>query len=84
MTAPARASARGRAMMAISAQAISVSGAATVDHTMRLEVDLAPDLRAKIDQAVNSQNFTVPLIGGGAGRMDSDAGSHRTGGIGHQ
>jgi hypothetical protein len=63
---------------------VSVSGAATVDHTVHVEVTLDPDLRAKIDQISLSQNFTVPLIGDGAGRMDSDAGSHRSGGIGHQ
>jgi hypothetical protein len=60
-----------------------VSGQASVDHAMHLEVTLDPDLRAKIDQVVSSLNFTVPLIGDGAGRMDSDAASHRRGGIGH-
>jgi hypothetical protein len=37
---------------------------------------------AKINQVVNSLGFTVPLIGGGSGQMDSDAGPHRAGGIG--
>ena len=48
---------------------------AQVDHTVHVEVTLDPDLRAKIDQVVNSQAFTVPLIGDGSGRMDSDAGA---------
>jgi hypothetical protein len=60
---------------------VNVSGQAQVDHTVRVEVTLDPDLRAKIDQVLNNQSFTVPLIGGGGGRMDSDAGPHR-GGIG--
>src|ERR1700677_3727470 len=60
---------------------VTVSGQAQVDHTVHVEVTLDPDLRAKIDQVLNNQSFTVPLIGGGGGRMDSDAGPHR-GGIG--
>ena len=60
---------------------VNVSGQAQVDHTVHVEVTLDPDLRAKIDQVLNNQSFTVPLIGGGNGRMDSDAGPHR-GGIG--
>jgi hypothetical protein len=65
-------------------QAVSVSGQAQVDHTIHLDVMLDPALRAKIDQILNALQFTVPMIGDGAGRMDSDGGSHRTGGIGHQ
>jgi hypothetical protein len=61
---------------------ISVSGQAQVEHTVHVDVTLDPDLRAKIDQVVNSLGFTVPLIGGGTGAMDSDAGPHRAGGIG--
>jgi hypothetical protein len=61
---------------------VSVSGQAQVDHTVHVEVTLDPALRAKIDQIANTVDFVVPLIGGGAGRMDSDAGPHR-GGIGH-
>jgi hypothetical protein len=45
-------------------------------------VTLDPELRAKIDQLTNTQEFTVPLLGGGTGRMDGDAGPHRAG-IGH-
>jgi hypothetical protein len=65
---------------------VSVSGQAQVEHTVHLDVNvtLDPALRAKIDQIANSSvDFTVPLIGGGTGRMDSDAAPHR-GGIGHQ
>jgi hypothetical protein len=40
-------------------------------------------LQAIVDQARQQTDFTVPLIGGGNGRMDSDAAPHR-GGIGHQ
>jgi hypothetical protein len=66
-----------------STQEINVSGQAQVDHVVHLEVTLDPELRAEIRQATDSQSFTVPLIGGGNGRMDSDASPHRTGGIGH-
>jgi hypothetical protein len=69
-------------LAAASAMPVTVSGQAQVDHTVHVEVTLDPDLRAKIDQVVNSQAFTVPLIGGGSGQMDSDAGPHRSGGIG--
>lgn len=61
---------------------VTVNGQAQVDHTVKVEVSLSPGLEAKIDQIVNSQTFTVPLIGDGSGRMDSDAGPHRAGGIG--
>ena len=37
---------------------------------------------ARIENIEKSLEFTVPLIGGGTGRMDSDAGAHRSGGIG--
>jgi hypothetical protein len=60
---------------------VTVSGAAQVEHTVHVDVSLEPGLMAKINQVVNSVGFTVPLIGGGSGRMDSDAGPHR-GGIG--
>lgn len=65
-----------------SPSSVSVSGSAQVDHVVHVEVTLDPALRAKIDQLMNSQTFTVPLIGEGSGRMDSDAGPHRAGGIG--
>jgi hypothetical protein len=71
---------------AASGKEVSVSGQAQVEHTVHLDVNvtLDPALRAKIDQIANSSvDFVVPLIGGGTGRMDSDAAPHR-GGIGHQ
>ena len=65
---------------------VTVSGQAQVDHTVHLDVNvmLEPGLMAKINQIANSAvDFVVPLIGGGSGRMDSDAGPHRSsGGIG--
>ena len=67
-------------------QAVSVTGQAQVDHTVRLDihVDLSPELRAKIDQIANdSHEYIVPLLGGGTGQMDTDAAPHRRGGIGH-
>ena len=63
-------------------QTVSVSGQADVSHTIHLDVTLDPALRAKIDQISNALEFTVPLLGGGHGRIDSDAGPHRAG-IGH-
>jgi hypothetical protein len=62
---------------------VSVSGEAQVEHTVHLDVSLEPGLMATINQIKNSLGFTEPLIGGGSGRMDSDAGPHRgTGGGG--
>ena len=66
-------------------QQVNVSGQANVEHTVHVDVhvDLDPALRAKIDAAASvATEFTVPLIGGGTGVMDSDAGPHRTGGLG--
>jgi hypothetical protein len=57
---------------------VSVSGQAEVNHTAHLEVTLDPDLRAKIEAVVN-EVFSVPLIGGGTGKMNSDAGPPRIG-----
>lgn len=65
------------------AESISVSGQAQVEHTVHVDVSLEDGLKAKIDQVISSLGFTVPLIGGGSGRMDSDAGPHRPGGVGH-
>jgi hypothetical protein len=65
---------------------VTVSGQAQVEHQVHLDVNvmLEPGLMAKINQIANSAvDFVVPLIGGGSGRMDSDAGPHRSsGGIG--
>lgn len=64
---------------------VTVNGQANVEHTVRVDVhvDLDPELRAKIDAAASAATeFTVPLIGGGTGRMDSDAAPHRVGEFG--
>jgi hypothetical protein len=62
---------------------VSVSGEAHVDHQVTITINPSPLLQAIVDQARQGTDFTVPLIGGGNGRMDSDAAPHR-GGIGHQ
>ncbi|HEY1781429.1 MAG TPA: hypothetical protein VGG79_13545 [Roseiarcus sp.] len=60
---------------------MNASGEARVDHTVH--VDLDPGLRAEIDVAAgDDREFTVPLIGGGLGRMDGEAAPTRRGGIG--
>jgi hypothetical protein len=64
------------------AEEVSVSGQAQVEHEVTVRIEPSPLLTAIVDQARAAVNFTVPLIGGGTGRMDSDAGPHR-GGIGH-
>ena len=62
-------------------QSVSVSGAAQVDQNLHLSVDLAPGLRAILDQLEGS-TFSVPLMGAApTGRMDTDASPQR-GGIG--
>jgi hypothetical protein len=70
-------------LAAAAAMRVNVSGQAQVDHTVHVDVSLEPGLMAKINQVISNLGFTVPLIGGGTGRMDSDAGPTRTGGIGH-
>jgi hypothetical protein len=82
--------ARGRAMMALPqqqggpAQAVSVSGAAQIDHEITVRIEPSPLLTVIVDQARQQSETTVPLIGGGIGQMDADASPHRRGGIGHQ
>ena len=61
---------------------VSVTGQAQVDHEITVRIEPSPLLTAIVDQARQQSETTVPLIGGGSGRMDSDAGPHRTGGIG--
>jgi hypothetical protein len=64
-------------------ETISVSGQAEVQHEVTVRIEPSPLLTAIVDQARAAVNFTVPLIGGGSGQMDSDAGPHRSGfGIG--
>ena len=64
------------------AEEISVSGQAHVDHEVTVRIEASPLLTAIVEQARAAIDFTVPLIGGGSGRMDSDAGPHRVVGIG--
>jgi hypothetical protein len=61
---------------------ISVSGSAQVDHEITVRIEASPLLQAIVDQARQQSETTVPLIGDGSGRMDSDAAPHRVGGIG--
>jgi hypothetical protein len=63
-------------------QQVSVSGAATVEQQLTVRIEASPLLQAIVDQARQQSERTVPLIGDGSGRMDSDAGPHRPGGIG--
>jgi len=61
---------------------VNVTGQAAVEHEITVRIEASPLLQAIVDQARQQSEFTVPLIGGGTGRMDSDAGAHRPGGIG--
>jgi hypothetical protein len=61
---------------------VSVSGEARVDHEITVRIEPSPLLNAIVEQARQQSETTIPLIGGGSGRMDSDAGPHRSGGIG--
>ena len=65
-----------------SAEEINVSGQAHIDHEIVVRVEPSPLLNAIVEQARQQSETTVPLIGGGSGRMDSDAGAHRGPGIG--
>jgi hypothetical protein len=69
-------------LAAASAMPVSVTGHAEVDHTVTIRVEPSPLLNTIVEQARAAVNFNVPLLGDG--RMDSDAGPHRSGGIGHQ
>jgi hypothetical protein len=61
---------------------MTVSGQAQVEQTLTVRIEPSALLTAIVDQARQQSETTVPLIGGGSGRMDSDAGSHRGPGIG--
>jgi hypothetical protein len=61
---------------------VTVNGQAQVDHEITVRIEASPLLQAIVDQARQQSETTVPLIGGGTGAMDSDAGPHRSGGIG--
>jgi hypothetical protein len=74
--------ARGRAYQSLNLnapreQTVSVSGAAQVEQTLHLEVDMAPDLRAKVDRIEQMFDFSVPLNVAPTGRMDTDAAPQR-------
>jgi hypothetical protein len=64
-------------------QAVSISGEARVDQELVVRIEASPLLQAIVDQARQQSETTVPLSGGGSGRMDSDAGPHRGPGVGH-
>jgi hypothetical protein len=63
-------------------EAISVSGQAELQQSLNVTITLDPEIRAMIASSRQSASVTIPLIGGGAGRMDSDAGPTRSGGVG--
>jgi hypothetical protein len=65
------------------AEEVSVSGQATMEQTLNVRIDPSPWFAALVDQVRQQAQATIPLIGGGTGRMDSDAGPTRSGGIGH-
>ena len=56
--------------------------AATAQEIATVRIEPSPLLQAIVDQARQQSETLVPLIGGGNGRMDSDAAAHRTGGHG--
>jgi hypothetical protein len=61
---------------------VTVNGQAQVDHEITVRIEASPLLQAIVDQARLQSETTVPLIGGGSGKMDSDAAPHRGPGIG--
>jgi hypothetical protein len=61
---------------------VTVNGQAQVEHEITVRIEASPLLQAIVDQARQQSETTVPLMGGGTGRMDSDAAAHRVGGIG--
>ena len=73
---------RARGLSSSGPQSVTVSGQAQVAHEVTVRIEASPLLQAFVDQARAQSVFTVPLIGDGSGRMDSDAGPHRAGGIG--
>ena len=61
---------------------VTVSGQAQVDQTLSVKIEPSPWFAAFVDKAMQQMVTGVPLIGGGTGAMDSDAGPTRPGGIG--
>jgi hypothetical protein len=68
-------------LAAASAMPVNISGQAELQQTLNITIQLDPEIRAQI-AAARSASVTIPLAGGGSGRMDSDAGPHRAGGVG--
>jgi hypothetical protein len=66
-------------LSAASAMPVNVSGQADINQQLTIRVDPSPWFKAMVDQALQNSQTLVPLIGGGAGAMDSDAGPHRSG-----
>jgi hypothetical protein len=65
-------------LAAAAAMPVNISGQAELQQTLNITIQLDPEIRAQI-MAARSASVTIPLIGGGSGRMDSDAGPHRSG-----
>jgi hypothetical protein len=65
-------------LAAASSMPVNVQGQAELQQTLNITIQLDPEIRAQI-MAARSASVTIPLIGGGSGRMDSDAGPHRSG-----
>ena len=61
---------------------VTVNGQAQVEHEITVRIEASPLLQVIVDQARQQTETTIPLIGDGNGRMDSDAGPHRGPGIG--
>ena len=73
---------RARGLSSSGPQSVTVSGQADINHEIVVRVEPSPLLAAIVEQARQQSETVVPLAGGGSGRMDSDAGPHRVGGIG--
>jgi hypothetical protein len=73
---------RARGLSSSGSQSVNVSGQADINHEIVVRVEPSPLLNAIVEQARRQSETVVPLAGGGSGRMDSDAGPYRVGGIG--
>jgi hypothetical protein len=69
-------------LAAASAMPVNISGQAELQQSLNVTITLDPEIRAMIASSRQSASVTIPLIGGGTGRMDSDAGPTRSGGVG--
>jgi hypothetical protein len=61
---------------------VTVAGQAELQQSLNVTITLDPEIRAMIASSRQSASVTIPLAGGGTGRMDSDAGPTRSGGVG--